>query len=100
MSMYIRVKRKRSTYFLHVEPSETILEVKEKIQGLTDKSVDCQRLFLDTTNLDDARSLADLKIENDAVIALTFKENGEWEAIDVEVLENQDEPPENGGFTN
>jgi hypothetical protein len=32
--MYVRVKRKKQTFFLHVEPSDTVLEVKQKLQEL------------------------------------------------------------------
>ena len=36
-SMYIRVKRLKATYFLHVEPSDTVLEVKSKLQELLEQ---------------------------------------------------------------
>ena len=36
-SMYIRVKRLKATYFLHVEPTDTILEVKAKLQDLVEQ---------------------------------------------------------------
>jgi hypothetical protein len=36
-SMYIRVKRKKTTIFLVVEPTDTVLEVKQKLQALIDK---------------------------------------------------------------
>jgi hypothetical protein len=32
--MYIRCKRKKVTVFLQVEPTDTVLEVKAKLQGL------------------------------------------------------------------
>ena len=35
--MYVRVKRGKTTYFVHVEPSVTILELKQKLQELTEK---------------------------------------------------------------
>lgn len=35
--MYVRVKHKRTTIFLHVEPNDTILEVKQKLQELTEQ---------------------------------------------------------------
>ena len=35
--MYIRVKRLKATYFLHVEPSDTVLEVKSKLQELLEQ---------------------------------------------------------------
>jgi hypothetical protein len=38
--MYIRVKRQKTTVFLQVEPTDTVLEVKQKLQGLLDKVSD------------------------------------------------------------
>lgn len=32
MDMYIRIKRQKTTYFLQVQPTDTILEVKQKLQ--------------------------------------------------------------------
>lgn len=39
MSIYVRVKRKRTTWFMHVEPNDTILEVKQKLQELTEQVI-------------------------------------------------------------
>ena len=36
-SMYLRVKRKRLTVFLQVEPTDTVLEVKQKLQQLVEQ---------------------------------------------------------------
>ena len=68
--MFIRVKRKKTTFFLHCEPSETILEIKSKLQVLTDNDVDAQRLILLSTLqlLDDARTLADQKVKFECFI--------------------------------
>lgn len=62
--MYIRVKRNKTTYFLQCVPSETILQVKEKLQELTDQPVNDQRLILMPSNevLEDSKSLADQKV--------------------------------------
>lgn len=32
--MYVRVKRSKTTIFLHVEPTDTVLEIKQKLQEL------------------------------------------------------------------
>ena len=68
--MFIRVKRKKTTFFLHCEPSETILEIKSKLQVLTDNDVDAQRLILLSTLqlLDDARTLADQKVSMKVIL--------------------------------
>ncbi|KAG0574054.1 hypothetical protein KC19_VG231100 [Ceratodon purpureus] len=79
MAMFIRVKRKKTTYFLHCDPSECVLETKAKLQALSDVPVDRQRLVLVTsgpTILEEGRSLADQKVQNDAVVALTLRVKG------------------------
>jgi hypothetical protein len=55
-SMYVRVKRAKTTMFLHVEPTETVLELKQKIQAATDSDdkpggvpIDRQRLLMGPT---------------------------------------------------
>mmetsp|Transcript_2449 Transcript_2449/g.4107 ORF Transcript_2449/g.4107 Transcript_2449/m.4107 type:complete len:90 (+) Transcript_2449:197-466(+) len=84
MSMYVRVKRKKTTVFLHVEPTETILEVKQKLQELLEQPPEKQQLFKNNVPLEDAKKLADLRVENDDVLALTFlQDDGTFEAIDI-----------------
>lgn len=61
--------------------------MKSKLQVLTDHDADIQRLILLSNQqvLEDARTLADQKVENDAVVALILKKDtGEWEDIDIE----------------
>lgn len=62
--MFIRVKRKKTTYFLHCDPSETVVETKHKLHALSDVPVDQQRLILlpSHTVLDDNKTLADQKV--------------------------------------
>ncbi|DBB07414.1 hypothetical protein WJX82_009855 [Trebouxia sp. C0006] len=84
MSMYVRIKRSKTTIFLHVEPTDTILEVKQKLQELTQQGPETQRLYLGRTMLEDARQLAELKVENDDVIALTYQQgDGSWEDVNI-----------------
>ena len=35
--VYVKVKRKKSTFFLHIDLTETILEVKAKLEDLVQK---------------------------------------------------------------
>ncbi|EMS66218.1 Polyubiquitin-C [Triticum urartu] len=74
-SMYIRVKRNKTTYFIQCDPTETILNIKQKLQSITDHPPNNQRLILLATNniLDDSKTLADQKVENDAVVALALR---------------------------
>ncbi|PNY17067.1 ubiquitin family protein [Trifolium pratense] len=73
--MYIRIKRDKTTYFIRCKPSDKILDIKEKLQELIDQPVNDQRLILPGTGevLEDAKTLADQKIETDAVVALTLR---------------------------
>ncbi|XP_012071547.1 uncharacterized protein LOC105633545 isoform X1 [Jatropha curcas] len=86
MAMYIRVKRDKATYFIQCDPTEKVLEIKQKLHVLIDKPVNDQRLFLMPNGevLDDSKSLADQKVENDAVVALTLrKDENEFEDINI-----------------
>ncbi|XP_016573911.1 ubiquitin isoform X2 [Capsicum annuum] len=75
MAMYIRVKRNKTTYFIQCDPTETILQIKEKLYNLIDQPANDQRLILMPAGhvLEDSKSLADQNVENDAVLALTLR---------------------------
>ncbi|ONH98767.1 hypothetical protein PRUPE_7G265800 [Prunus persica] len=86
MAMYIRVKRSKTTYFIQCEPTETSLDIKQKLHDLIDQPVSDQRLILVSTGevLEDSKSLADQKVENDAVVALTLrKDDNEFEEVNI-----------------
>ncbi|OAY80481.1 hypothetical protein ACMD2_23490 [Ananas comosus] len=74
-AMYIRVKRNKTTYFIQCDPTETALNIKQKLHALVDQPPDNQRLTLVATNdvLDDSKTLADQKVENDAIVALSVR---------------------------
>lgn len=38
-SMYVRIKRQKTTIFLHVEPTDTVLELKQKLQELVQQVI-------------------------------------------------------------
>ncbi|KAI5007101.1 hypothetical protein ZWY2020_047049, partial [Hordeum vulgare] len=62
--MYIRVKRNKTTYFIQCDTTEIILNIKQKLQSITDHPPNNQRLILLATNniLDDSKTLADQKL--------------------------------------
>ncbi|XP_073098677.1 uncharacterized protein [Elaeis guineensis] len=66
--MYVRVKRNKTTYFVQCDPTETTLDIKQKLQNLIDQPSNNQRLTLVATNdvLDDSKTLAEQKnsVEN------------------------------------
>ena len=63
-AMYIRVKRSKMTYFLQCDPTETILDIKQKLHSLIDQPANDQRLILVATGevLEDSKTLADQKV--------------------------------------
>ncbi|XP_057433764.1 uncharacterized protein LOC130726503 isoform X1 [Lotus japonicus] len=86
MDMYIRVKRKMTTYFIRCKPSDKILDVKQKLEELVDQPANNQQLILHGTGevLEDAKTLADQKVENDAVVALALrKDDNEFEEVNI-----------------
>ena len=62
--MYIRVKRMKATYFIQCDPTETVLDVKQKLFTLIEQPVSNQRLILMCTEevLEDSKSLAEQKV--------------------------------------
>lgn len=85
---YVRVKRKKTTYFLEVEPALTVLEVKQKLQEHCEQPPECQQLMKKKTvgwvALEDSKKLADLDIENENVLALCYaQEDGSFEDVDI-----------------
>ncbi|XP_057988040.1 uncharacterized protein LOC110670720 isoform X3 [Hevea brasiliensis] len=75
MAMYIRVKRNKTTYFIQCDPTEKILDIKQKLQVLIDKPVNDQQLISLSNGevLEDSKTLAEQKVENDAKVALTLR---------------------------
>ena len=57
--MYVRVKRKKITYFVNCNPMDTTLQLKATLQNLTNNPIKNQRLILlDSYHiLDDAKTL-------------------------------------------
>lgn len=62
--MYIRVKRHKTTYFMQCDPTDTALDIKQKLQSLVDQPTDNQRLTLLTSNaiLEDSKTLAEQRV--------------------------------------
>ncbi|PON52813.1 Ubiquitin domain containing protein [Parasponia andersonii] len=103
MAMYIRVKRNKTTYFIQCEPTETILDIKQKLHVLIDQPVNDQRLILFSSGqvLEDLKTLADQKVENDTVVALTLrKDDNEFEEVNIVRPDDfyQSRDPEGGNW--
>jgi elongin-B len=63
-TMYIRVKWNKTTYFVQCDPTQTILNIKQKLHSLIDRPPSDQQLILLATNdvLDDSKTLANQKV--------------------------------------
>ncbi|KAI5080620.1 hypothetical protein GOP47_0003803 [Adiantum capillus-veneris] len=86
-AMYLRVKRQRTTYFVHCNSGDSGGEVKAKLQALSCHPARQQRLILLPSRriLDDSRTLAQQQVESGSILALTLRKgSGDWEDIDIQ----------------
>lgn len=73
-AMYIRVKRNKTTYFIQCDPTETVLQMKEKLSNLIDQPANDQQLVLMPAGdvLEDSKSLADQKVNHPSLSSSFF----------------------------
>ncbi|CAM0873553.1 unnamed protein product [Alopecurus aequalis] len=93
--MYIRVKRNKTTYFIQFDPTETTLNIKQKLHSLIDQPPSNQQLILLETHdvLDDSKTLANQKVENDAIVALTLRtDDNQFEDVSIAAPEDFTSP--------
>eukprot|EP00758_Cryptobia_borreli_P007168 Tbor_TRINITY_DN5255_c3_g2::TRINITY_DN5255_c3_g2_i2::g.16611::m.16611 len=81
---YIRVKRAKQTLFLNCDVHiDTVQSIKERVEQLTGKPVEQQRLYLGKQLLDNHHTLYDCGIEKeDGVLTLVYALGGnpmQWE---------------------
>ncbi|KAL0487667.1 UBX domain-containing protein [Acrasis kona] len=85
--MYVRIKRKKQTYFLHCENTDTIKSLKEKITAINNtpyeniqfhNSMDHEQVFQDETTLQQGN------IGNDAIIVMVYRDGDSWEPIQID----------------
>lgn len=79
--MYVRIKRQKTTIFLHIEPTDRIEALKARIEELLQYPASKQRIYKTNTVLEDGKSLAEERIENNDVLVLALQSEGvyvEW----------------------
>lgn len=74
--MYVRVKRQKTTIFLHIEPTDRIEALKARIEELLQYPASKQRIYKTNTVLENGKTLAEEKIENDDVLILALQNEG------------------------
>lgn len=90
MSMYVRLKRKNQTIFLHIDPSDNFFQIKQRVGEIF--NLDPANILIIATDkkkeLLDLATVSDQEIKNDDVLYLVFaKENGGgFEELVVETL--------------
>lgn len=84
MSMYIRLKRKNQTVFLHVEPSSTFGQIKLRLGENFDMDADKIMLMANDKKreLVDLATVSDQEIKNDEVVFMIFSEDNGQIAVE------------------
>jgi hypothetical protein len=80
MSMYLRIKRLKATYFLTVEPNDTVLSAKNKLAQILGQSKDVKDIRLQVAGkasgtympLEDTSILEQVGLVDDAEVYLSF----------------------------
>mmetsp|Transcript_6209 Transcript_6209/g.19879 ORF Transcript_6209/g.19879 Transcript_6209/m.19879 type:complete len:102 (-) Transcript_6209:301-606(-) len=89
---YVRVKRRNTIIFLYVQLSDTASDLRQKLSAISKVDAAEMKLFLDKNGdvpLDEKKSLADQKVENDQEIFLVYRteDGSSWEPVEVGVPE-------------
>ncbi|KAL1510519.1 hypothetical protein AB1Y20_006822 [Prymnesium parvum] len=88
-SDYVRVKRKKTTIFLYVEQTDTCHDLRAKVNLITKVPTSDIKFYLDRNGelpIDEHKSLADMKVENDQELYMVYKKEGsdnDWEEIEI-----------------
>ena len=78
-SDYVRVKRRSTSIFLYVNFTDTAPEVRAKLNAVTKVPVNEIKLYLDAggeVTLDENKTLAEQKVENDQEMFMVYKKEG------------------------
>nr|CAG4648406.1 EOG090X0JP1 [Moina brachiata]SVE93389.1 EOG090X0JP1 [Moina brachiata] len=102
MSVYLMIRRKKTTIFTDAKETTNVSELKKIIQGITKVSPENQRLFREDRIMEDNRCLADYglisttaRAQCPAALSLTYRmDNGDFEPIDITPLSSPPELPD------
>ncbi|KAM3188536.1 hypothetical protein ACTXT7_000090 [Hymenolepis weldensis] len=102
MKIFLSIRRKKSTIYLTVEETDTVLEVKRQLQGILKVAPDDQSLLYQSITLIDQKPLSfygineqTARAHNPAVISLCYRDaNGQFEQVDITPYSKPPEMPE------
>jgi hypothetical protein len=92
LEMHIRIKRAETVLFLYVDPSDTVRDIKEKVETLLGQPGSRQRLLKGDRVLEgEGSKLSELSVEYDDELLLVYQKEGsdEWESPDQSLLTNR-----------
>ncbi|KAJ3057296.1 hypothetical protein HK097_009249 [Rhizophlyctis rosea] len=102
-SIYLRIKRQKTVFFVETTPQETVLQLKQKLFNILNREKQVKDMKLEVkqpgkqatapptyATLEDSAVLETLGLENDGELFLTFwipgesnAADGKWEPVDV-----------------
>merc|ERR1712137_598624 len=82
-AIFVRVKRPMQTVFLQTDAAETVSTAKNKLAAMCEFPAEKIRLAFNGSLLDEEKTMADYKIENDNILyQIQATDEGEWETIE------------------
>lgn len=91
-SIHLRLKRKATTVFLHVDPSESFSSIKERLAAIVNVDAGSIQTVAEDRKreLVDMATVSDQGLRNDDVVFFVLaKETGGWEEVHVDATPNK-----------
>mmetsp|Transcript_3407 Transcript_3407/g.9857 ORF Transcript_3407/g.9857 Transcript_3407/m.9857 type:complete len:109 (-) Transcript_3407:2082-2408(-) len=95
--MTVRIKRKKTTVFCNVEPTDTVASLKKQLASKVGQPADKQRLLLSGLVLIDIQTMSDAKVTGDSVLTLVLRQEGGGDWEEPSVVEWDDSMRDVGG---
>lgn len=73
MQLFIKMSISGRTITIEADPTDTIWEVKKKIEEKENINADAQKLLLGNKQLEDGRTLSDYNIQKETTLLMLFR---------------------------